>query len=85
MRDLYRIVEKPGKNSVKSLQEKLDEAVMDAYGIMASSQILPMLLELNNQVFENINLGFSIQKPGLPDFITDKKKFVSKDCVRMNS
>ena len=85
LRDLYRIVEKPGKNSVKSLQEKLDEAVMDAYGIMASSQILPMLLELNNQVFENINLGFSIQKPGLPDFITDKKKFVSKDCVRMNS
>lgn len=32
LRDLYRLIEQPGKNPIKDLHTTLDKAVVEAYG-----------------------------------------------------
>jgi len=83
LRDLYRVLEK-GKHTLNNLHEELDKAVMDAYGFMGESddEILNQLLSLNLEVSAKETKGEKVQAPGLPDFVKDKTKFVSDDCVR---
>ena len=80
-RDLYRVLEK-GKHPINDLQNALDKAVIDAYGFDEKKDLLAQLLELNLSVAEKEKQGKPVQAPGLPDFVKDKKKFVSGDCVR---
>ena len=82
LRDLYRTMEQPGKNPIKDLHTELDKAVMDAYGFDEKKDLLTQLLELNLAVAEKEKKGKPVQSPGLPDFVKDKTKFVSEDCVR---
>ena len=82
LRDLYRVLEKPGKNAINDLQKELDNAVMEAYGFDEKKDLLSQLLELNLQVAEKEKRQEKVQAPGLPDWVKNKEKFVSDDCVR---
>lgn len=81
LRDLYRLLEKPGKNKIRDLHKNLDQAVMDAYGFDAGKDLLSQLLELNLEVAQKENDGEEVQKPGLPDWVENKEDFISGDCV----
>ena len=82
LRDLYRTVEQHGKNPVKDLQNKLDVAVMEAYGIKTEKEILQVLLSLNLEVAKLEQIGKEVIKPGLPNWVKNKKDYVSSDCVK---
>jgi hypothetical protein len=82
LRDVYRVLEKPGKNKLKDLHADLDNAVIDAYGFEAKKDILQQLLELNKKVAQAESEGKKVQPPGLPNWITDKQKYINDDCVK---
>lgn len=82
LRDLYRNLEKPGKNILKDLQKDLDQAVLEAYGFDASFDLLAHLLQLNELVAEREANGEKVQSPGLPEWFEGKESLVSDDCVR---
>jgi hypothetical protein len=66
LRDLYRLIEKPGKNEIRDLHHALDAAVMEAYGFNPSGDILQQLLALNMQVAEREEKGLEVRGPGMP-------------------
>ncbi len=82
LRDLYRVVEKPGKNSIRDFQTALDHAVNLAYGFDENQDLLEQLLALNLSVSAREERGEPVQSPGLPDWYAEKEKLVSDDCVR---
>ena len=82
LRDLYRIVEKPGKNPIRDLQIALDHAVNSAYGFDENKDMLEQLLALNFSVSAREERGEPVQSPGLPEWYADKEKLVSDDCVK---
>ncbi len=83
LRDIYRILEEPGANPLKDVHQKLDEAVLTAYGFGKRKDLLAQLLELNFEVADKIEKGKEVQGPGLPKCVKNKKEFVSKGCVKM--
>jgi len=83
LRDIYRILEEPGANPLKDAHQKLDDAVLVAYGFGKRKDLLTQLLELNFEVADKIESGDNVQGPGLPKCVKDRKEFVSKDCVKM--
>jgi hypothetical protein len=82
LRDLYRSLELPGDHPLKEAHAVLDEAVRKAYGMSAAADPLAYLLDLNAQVAAAEANGDSVQGPGLPSFINDRKTYVSKDCIK---
>jgi len=84
LRDLYRTMEKPGKNPVKDLQAELDKAVMDTYGFSGDADLLQQLLDLNLALHGKEESGEPIQAPGIPDGYTTREKITSDDCVRFD-
>jgi len=83
LRDIYRILEEPGANPLKVAHQKLDDAVLTAYGFSKRKDLLTQLLELNFEVADKIENGYDVQSPGLPKFVKNKNEFVSEDCVKM--
>ncbi len=81
---MYRTIEQPGKNEIKDLQKKLDDAVVEAYGFDSKKDLLSQLLELNIQVQSAEAANEEVTAPGLPDYIKNKKDFISKDCVKFD-
>jgi len=81
LRELFRTFEKPGKNKIKDLQDKLDYAVNEAYGLASSSDILQQLLALNLELVEKEKNKQKIQKPGIPEYYVNKQNLISNDCV----
>jgi len=82
LRDLYRVLEKPGKNRIKELHTSLDKAVIDAYGFDEKNDLLTQLLKLNLEVAAKEGKGQDVQAPGLPEWVKDKEKLVSDVCVK---
>lgn len=94
LRDLYRLLELPGKNPIKDLHHALDKAVAEAYGfthrleygdgiyLKDPNSVLEFLLALNQQVAEKEAKGEPVQGPGLPDWVENKERFVTEDCVK---
>lgn len=82
LRDVYRILEKPGKNKLKDLHTDLDNAVIEAYGFDDKNDILHQLLNLNFKMAKIESEGIEIQAPGLPNWLPDKRKYISDDCVK---
>lgn len=84
LRDLYRTVEKPGKNPIKDLQHALDIAVIDAYGFNPNDDLLKQLLDLNSIIYNKEQNGEEVQGPGIPKYYKDKSKLISDDCVQFD-
>lgn len=88
LRDLYRLIEQPGKNPIKDLHTTLDKAVVEASGFDTKGKtvdtnfILENLLALNHEVAAKEKNCEKVQAPGLPDWIKNKEDYVSDDCVR---
>ncbi|MCX8491707.1 MAG: N-6 DNA methylase [Cyclobacteriaceae bacterium] len=82
LRDLYRLLEQPGKNPIKDLHTALDKAVMEAYGFDEKKDLLSQLLALNLQVAAKEEQKEKVQAPGWPQGIKGKEKFVTDDCVK---
>jgi len=87
LRDLYRLLEQPGKNPIKDLHTALDKAVAEAYGFDVkettnTNYILQNLLQLNLQVAAKEKAGEPVTAPGLPPYIKNAEECVSEECVR---
>ena len=80
-RDLYRSQELPGEHPLKDSHAALDEAVRSAYGMARNADPLSFLLALNQEAAEKESGGAAVLGPGLPDFVNDRKSYVTNDCI----
>lgn len=80
LRALYRTLEHPGENPLKVAHEKLDRAVLSAFGFSAQKDVLEQLFELNAKISVRAP-GESIPEPGLPPCVGDRDDFVSSDFL----
>jgi len=85
LRELYKSLETPGENRLRTAHAALDTAVRTAYGMKASEDILAFLLKLNLELADKEAKGEAITPPGLPAFVPKPADFVSKDCVGVPS
>jgi len=84
LRNLYRLVELPGENPIKDVQDQLEEAVHAAYGLdPETANPLPFLLALNLKLSGRESRGEPIQGPGLPRGVKDPQGYISSDSVRL--
>ena len=83
LRKLYRTLELPGKNRLRTAHEELDKAVRQAYGMEKTEDVLKFLLELNFEVADREAKNLPVIAPGLPPCVTDASEFITDDCVKM--
>ncbi len=83
LRELYRTLELPGKNPLRTAHAELDTAVREAYGIKRQDDLLQFLLELNFMVADREANNLPVIAPGLPPCVTNPSEFITDDCVRM--
>ncbi len=82
LRQLYQAAEVEGPHPLKDAQAALDAGVGDAFGIPVDQDPLEFLLELNQLVVEDEELGRKVRGPGLPDHLDPKDpRFTSSDCI----
>ncbi|MBN8982051.1 MAG: class I SAM-dependent DNA methyltransferase [Rhizobiales bacterium] len=81
LRELYRTLDLPGEQPLKKAQEKLDKAVMAAYGMKSDEDPLRFLLDQNHKLAKLEKKKIAIQGPGLPTIASSEKALVTKDCV----
>ncbi len=82
LRELYKSLETPGENRLRTAHATLDAAVRAAYGMKPDADILAFLLKLNLELAAKEANGEAITPPGLPAFVPEPESFVSRDCVR---
>ncbi len=88
LRKMYRNIELPGKDPLKTAQQKLDAEVFKAYAYclpkkMAKMDTLEFLLTLNEMCSNAEKDGKKIIGPGLPSFCEDDDGFYSDDCIKL--
>lgn len=81
LRELYRLLELPGKNPLRDAHAGLDAAVVSAYGFNAKKDLLKQIVELNLALNANACNGRELLGPGLPKEIAMKLDLVTDDCV----
>jgi hypothetical protein len=84
LRELYKSLETPGENRLRTAHATLDAAVRAAYGMKPAEDILAFLLKLNLKLAGKESAGKSITPPGLPAFVTEPETFISGDCVNVD-
>jgi len=82
LRALYRTLELPGTNPLKTAHATLDAAVLTAYGFRAKADLLAQLLALNQQVAARIEKGEPVTSPGLPPAQPNPESFLTRDCIK---
>jgi hypothetical protein len=82
LRELYKSLETPGANRLRTAHAALDAAVRAAYGMKPDDDILAFLLKLNLELAEKEAKDEAITPPGLPAWVPEPESFVSRDCVR---
>lgn len=85
LRELYRTLEDPGANPLRDAHARLDVAVRAAYGMSAKADPLAFLLKLNLKLAAHEQAGKKITPPGLPVPVSEKKQFITSDCVRAHA
>ncbi|MFM7363713.1 MAG: type IIL restriction-modification enzyme MmeI, partial [Cuspidothrix sp.] len=83
LRELYRTLEIPGKNRLRTAHEELDKAVRQVYGMEKTEDVLKFLLELNFEVADREAQNLPVIAPGSPPCVTDTSEFITDDCVKM--
>ena len=83
LRELYRTLDLPGKNPLKTAHDKLEAAVRAAYGMKAGDDPLAFLLALNLELADREANNQSVVGPGLPSTVADPSPFLTDDCVKM--
>ena len=82
LRKLYRAAEMPGQNPIREVQEALDSAVREAYGMTSKDETLPFLLSLNLELAAIESKGGKITKPGLQKS-AGRAGYLTDDCIRL--
>jgi hypothetical protein len=83
LRALYRTLELPGTNPLKTAHQALDAAVLAAYGFNARQDLLTQLLALNHSVAIQSAAHRAVINPGLPPGTECPDAFVTVDCIRL--
>ena len=83
LRELYRTLDLPGQNPLKTAQDKLDGAVRVAYGMKAKDDPLAFLLALNADLADREATMKPVVGPGLPPVIKAPAPFITGDCIHM--
>lgn len=81
-RDLYRTLDEPGANPLRTAHARLDAAVRAAYGFAPDAEPLGALLALNHTVAERERQKQPVVGPGLPPSVTDPAPFITSDCIQ---
>lgn len=87
LRELYRDMEKPGKNPLKMAHDNLDKAVREIYSFEPKKKPedeLRLLYKLNLKCSALEMDGKNIFGPGLPKFCKALPIFYSADCVDLS-
>jgi hypothetical protein len=77
---MYRQLDLPGSNPLRTAQDDLDKAVRACYGL-GKGDPLAFLLALNEKLAAAEDNGESVQKPGLPKIVKVASAFITKDCI----
>ena len=85
LRGVYRSLDTPGQNPLRDAQEALDKAVREAYGMKPNDDMLGFLLKLNQKLAAKEAQGEEITAPGLPPSVRDSGKYITNDCIALNS
>lgn len=85
LREVYRVLEAPGKDPLKQAHAALDEAVRDSYGFGKNDDPLAALLVLNRDVFARLGAMQSTTPPGIPDGYPKAEGLVSQDTITLRS
>lgn len=82
LRALYRTLDDPGTNPLRTTQARLDTAVRAAYAMPKDAAPLAFLLALNLELAAKEKSGDSITPPGLPLLEEECAAFLTDDCLR---
>lgn len=80
LRELYRTLELPGKNELRNIHLKLDEAVRKAYKFEKGDPLVN-LLTLNLELHDKEKNGIEIVGPGVNPILKNKESIISSDCI----
>lgn len=81
LRALYRTIDLPGKNPLKTAHAALDATVLAAYGFSSRHDVLQQLLDLNSFVVAEQAAGRPVAKPGIPAPFPKPAELISADCI----
>jgi hypothetical protein len=81
LRDIYRLLEKPGQNVLRDAHEALDQAVRAAYGMAKDADPLQFLLDLNLRLYADEQKGIAIVGPGVSASFDDPALITTNDCI----
>lgn len=84
LRKLYKTLDLPGKNPLRTAQESLDAAVIKAYGFRSGGNILANLYDLNLNVAHRISLSTKVTGPGIPDTYANPKTLLTEDAYGLD-
>ena len=82
LRDIYRTLDEPGDNPLRTAHARLDTAVRAAYAMPKAADPLAFLLALNLSLAEKERGGETITPPGVPLADVERAAFITGDCVR---
>lgn len=80
-RELYRLLDNPGKSELRDAHDALDATVRAAYGMSKTADPLAFLLDLNLKLAAAEKAGTPITGPGIPPSARGLPNLVSADCV----
>ena len=83
LRELYRTLDEPGDNPLRTAQARLDTAVRTAYAMPAKADPLAFLLALNLTFAAKEKAGEQITSPGIPLPEAERAAFITGDCVNV--
>ena len=83
LREVYRVLEAPGRDPLKDAHAALDAAVREAYGFPEDSDYLGSLLGLNRVVARRIDEGHKVQAPGIPAEFPQPGHLLSDDRIAL--
>jgi hypothetical protein len=82
LRALYRTLELPGLNPLKTAHANLDDAVLNAYGFNSRKDLLAQILALNGAVATSIGRNERVTAPGTPVTIKNPATLLTNDCIK---
>ena len=90
LRELYRTLDEPGDNPLRTAQARLDTATRTAYGMKPVAGVtdpghndpLAFLLALNLTLAAQEKAGDKITPPGLPLPEAERARFITDDCIQ---
>jgi hypothetical protein len=81
LRGIYRTLDLPGANPLKTAHADLDRAVLAAYGFDPKGDALSQLFALNEEVAAKIQRNEVVLSPGIPETFPNPDNLITHDCI----